>query len=334
MNATSYAPGTTGGNREWLEDRLTILEPEETPFVSMVAKDNEAKAVLWETVADSLRAPRTTGSREGDSGTRGGNKAKNRARFGAYLQRFHDSFGATDVQQAISEKGGTAGVSNEYVNDKSKCLREVKRDIEATICSNNECQGGSDDEMKLRGAFKWLAGTGQSPTVPTAFQVPAAQRPTSVTALQETTHINAVLKSLNAQGSKPSQFEFICGNNYTEDFDEFTRTGDAGTTKTRYTVDNSSEAITIGMMVRVFRSSFGTVVQHNSQFVNIDSSGVGNAAAGLMLNMEHWHMSFLEALHAVDDTEDAGGKTGYVKAIGGLFCRMPKGSGFIAGTLA
>jgi hypothetical protein len=32
------------------------------------------------------------------------------------------------------------------------------------------------------------------------------------------------------------------------------------------------------------------------------------------------------------DSGGASGRTGFVKAIGGLFCRMPKGNGFIYNT--
>jgi hypothetical protein len=48
--------------------------------------------------------------------------------------------------------------------------------------------------------------------------------------------------------------------------------------------------------------------------------------------MQYWKMCFLERLHAADDPEDAGGQTGYVKAIGGLFCTMPRGNAFIYNT--
>ena len=74
MNATSYGlPGTTGGNREDLRGPLTILEPEETPFISATKKGPAPKSTLVEHGADRLRKPRLTGTREGASGPKGGN---------------------------------------------------------------------------------------------------------------------------------------------------------------------------------------------------------------------------------------------------------------------
>lgn len=327
MNANSYqSPGTTGGNREWLDGTLTILEPEDTPFTSMVTKDNDAKATLHEVVSDRLRAPRITGTREGESGMKGSNKALKRQRFGAYLHRFFDTFGVTDVQQAISEAGGNAVTDNEFADAKTKCLREMKRDIEATCLANQDTQGGSDDEMQLRGAFKWLSAT-QTPQIPTDFLVPSAQRPTGVATLTEA-NVNTVLKSLKGQGGKRT-YAFIAGSDYVEDIDFFTRTGDGGTTATRYKVEENGKSREISIMVKVFETSFGRLEIHASDFVNVDSTGTGDGDSGLILHMPLWKMSFLERLHAVDDEEDAGGMSGYCKAIGGLFCKMPRGNATI-----
>ena len=45
--------------------------------------------------------------------------------------------------------------------------------------------------------------------------------------------------------------------------------------------------------------------------------------------MRLWELSFLESLHSVDDENDASGESGFVKAIGGLFCKAPYGNAFI-----
>jgi hypothetical protein len=325
MNANSYqSPGTTGGNKEWLDETLTILEPEETPFTSMVGKDSSARGTFHEVVSDRLRAPRTTGTREGDSGTKGGNKAVKRQRFGAYLHRFFDTYGVTDVQQLVSQAGGNAVTDDEYSDAKAKSIRELKRDMEATLCSSIDTQGGSDDVMQLRGAFKWLAAT-QTPQIPSDFLVPAAQRPTGVSGLTES-NVNTILKSLKATVGGGRTYQFIAGNDYIEDIDLFTRTGDSGATSTRYKVEESGGSRDITMMVKVFQTSFARLEVHPSDFVNIDSAGAGDVDSGLILNMSLWKLSFLERLHAVDDEEDAGGMSGYVKAIGGLFCKMPRGN--------
>lgn len=331
MNANSYdSPSSAGGNTvEWIDGVLTILEPEQTPFASMVRKDSDAKATFHQVGADTLRPARTAGTREGSSGSGSSNKAVKRAMFGAYLHRWLDTYGVTDVQQAVSKAGGNHFVDDEYANAKAKALREMKRDMEATFLSDIETQGGTDDEMKLRGAFTWLAST-QTPAIPSDFINPAAQRLTGVADLKEygANSINSVLKSLATKGGS-GEYHLFGGVDYIEDIDAFTRTGDGGTTVNRYRVEENGQARTITMMVKVFQTSHGRVVVHPDNFLRIDSSGVGDTDSCLILDMDHWKVSFLERLHSKDDPEDAAGMTGFVKAIGGLFCKMPKGSAYI-----
>jgi len=155
MNATSYtSPGVHDVNRESLADELTLLEPERTPFTAMISKNNDATATFHEVVADKLDVPNMAGTREGDSGPKGGDKTTKMARFGSYLHRWFRSFGVTDVQEAIAKRGGTAGVSGSiYAYQKLKALREVKRDIEASCLGFQDTQGGSDTAMRTRGVF-------------------------------------------------------------------------------------------------------------------------------------------------------------------------------------
>jgi hypothetical protein len=312
---------------------LTILEPEETPFTSTIKKGPAPKSTLVEKGADRLRKPRTSGTREGASGAKGGNKALKRARFGSYLHRWLEPFGVTDVQQLISENGGNAFTADEYGTSKAKTVREIKRDIEATNCGGQDGQGGSDDEMKSRGFFKWLAAT-QTPQIPDDFLCPATQRLTGQANLVESgaNSLNGVLKAIKSRvGGRPT-LDGICGNDYQENADIFTRTGPEST-YSRYRVSESADRHEITLMVKVFSSSFARVNLIPSEFVNIDAAGDGNPKAIMLVNRPLWELLFLDELHAKDGDEDAGGQDGYVKAIGGLFCSEPRGNGFIVNTL-
>jgi hypothetical protein len=321
----------TGTNREWLANELTILEPEKTPFTAMISKNTDAKGTFHEVIADRLRAARITGSREGDSGPKGGNKNTSRARFGSYLHRWFDQFGVSDVEEAVSKAGGLAGSSDLYAENKMKSVRECKRDIEATCLSAQDTQGGSEEAMRTRGAFKWIAAS-QTPTVPSDYRPPSAQIVSSITALLEST-LTGVLTSLSDQYGGSEQYEMFAGNTYCEDVDLFTIQDTAGGSAQRYYVNTAQEGQTISLIVSIYQTSLGRVAIHNDKFVNVTSAGVGNGDAAVIVNPEHWFLSMLENLHAVDDETDAGGQSGYVKAIGGLFCKMPRGQAVIYGSL-
>ncbi len=330
MNATSYAPGTTGGQKEWLDGMLTTLEPEATPFTSSLKKNYDAKGVYHETVADKLDGRKIMGSREGDSGPKGGNKASNRERFGSYLGRYVKSFGVTDVQQAVSQSGGVNGVDDEYARSKAKSITELKLDLEAAALSAVDGQSGGANEMRMRGAFKWLSNS-QSPAVPANFQAPAAQRLTGVATLVESgsNSVNSVLQSLFTSCGVRKTYDVYCGVTYLGHFANFTRTGPETTTATRVVYDGES-AKKIRLNVEVFDTPFGVLNLQPSLWLRATDDGqTGDATAMLIVDREFWSLDFLEALHAADDAADAGGMTGYVKAIGGLFCRMPKGNAFV-----
>ena len=82
--ATSY---NVAGNREQILDVLTILEPEETPVVSM-AKKLPASATFVEWQVDNLSAPAFGGVGEGEDVTSFSNKVINRVKLGNYVQKF------------------------------------------------------------------------------------------------------------------------------------------------------------------------------------------------------------------------------------------------------
>lgn len=346
--ANTYStPSTQGGNREDLRNVLTILEPEETPFTSLCEKADAPKSTYPEVLADTLRKPRTTGTREGQDAGKGNNKAKDRQRFGSYLHRVMDEFGVTDVQQLISKSGGVAAVSDEYAEAKAKTIREMKRDIEAINCGDQEMQGGSDDEMRTRGANKWIQAAAQA-----VQPVPANFRPTGgdpdstqsviktgvtgVDVLTESTLVN-ILKNLSKVHGGKREYQCIAGDNICQTVDNFTRIVGESLAATnapgrhavtrQYTQSVDSHKITLN--VTLYDSTFGRLHLIPTQFNKIDANGDGDANVAYILHMNLWQMMFLEHLHAVDQEENAGGMSGYAKAIFNLICKNPKGNGKI-----
>lgn len=326
MNASSYVPGTTGGNREeFIKDPLTLLEPEDTPFVSQLRKTS-ISTTYPEALGDRMRAARVTGSREGFSGPKGGNKATKRARFGVYPHRWFDTFSVTDVQQAITRKGGNAATDDEYGYAAAKCLREVKRDIEATACSHQECQGGSDDDMRTRGAFQWLEQS-QTPSVPSDFLPDDTNATITGQAALTEALINQMLKSVKGVHGGSRSYSLFAGNDYVEDLDFLTKTG--GDANERIHVNTPMGDHELQFILRAFETSFGRCLIYPTEFLRCDKVSTGDPDAALLLSMDLWEFGELEGLAEHADEEDAGGQSGYVKAIGALLCRSPRGNASI-----
>ena len=347
MNADSYSsPSIIGGNREDLRDILTILEPEETPFTSTVSKGDGPSATFIEVLADTLRKPRISGTREGQDAGKGNNKVSKRTRFGSYVHRVQDEFGVTDVQQAVSKRGGTAAVDNEYGNSKAKALREVKRDIEAVCCGSQEMQGGSDADMQTRGLFTWIQDTAQTlNAVPADFRPPAVRALAgwaennvgAATILSGVTQVGdmtepmfvAILRNLQKIHGGKQEYTVLSGDAITQTVDNFTRVN-TSTTNARYQVQQDAASHEITLSVSVFDSTFGRANIVPTQFNNVSAStGLGDANVAYVLKMNLWQMMFLENLHSVDQEENAGGMSGYVKAMFALIGLNPKGNGKI-----
>lgn len=333
MNASAYNPGTTGGRREDLRNVLTILEPQETPFVSRAKKGAAPKSTLIETLGDTLRKPKRTGTKEGTDADRGGNKAGNRGRFGVYIHRSLESYGVTDVQQIISERGGQAGVDDEFGKAKSKTLLEMKRDMEAICLGDQEDAGGtSESDMTTRGAFKWIqTGAQTSNPVPALFRsvTNAIVSGKSFAGTKFTEDdLNGVLKALRkVYGGKRTYF-CLGGANAIDTVDHFTRI-DVGS-NARYRVQEMADDHEITMMVNVFESSFGRCEFMTDDFIKTSSTtGDADDEAFLILNMDLWHIDMFDDLHAVDDPETAGGQSGWAKMMFANMCDSPRGNGKI-----
>jgi hypothetical protein len=324
-SANSYAsPSTDGGNRENLTDILTILEPEQTPVVSAIRKGPGPRGTFTEVLADELDKPQIGGQPEGKDITSFSNKATKRQRFGNYIQIQSRDFGVTDVQQLVD----TAAVSDEYQYAKMKTLREMKRDIEATICSDNERQSGNGtDQWKTRGLFRWLRGTANSAPsdIPVEYRTPAAQD-TSATITE--TVLNNVLQSLFETHSAKNSYMGVFSPNVVEKIDLFTRIEGTGG-RERYTVNDNAATKTINLEVKVFNSSFGRLNVLPSVFLNWNGDAANPDSfdddAGLILDQKLLELQYMSPLTVHNMDDEGGGKRGYAKTIYSLCCKNPKG---------
>lgn len=339
MDANSYDnPGNSGGNLESVMENLSILEPEGTPFTSMVKK-TRARATFPECVADTLRKPRVGGSREGQNASGGNNKAKERKRFGTWVGRVFDEFGVTDVQQDVTTAGGNAVTDSEYGSAKAKCLREIKRDVCAMSLSNVETQGGDENEMRPRGAFKWLSVTAQTVhAVPATFRPVAAQIQTGVgtsVPLFTEPELVAQCKAIKQVYGQKVELDLMGGDDVVHTIDAFSRLqGDGSTYQTdKPVIEMDGKKRKVVLMVQIFDCSFARLSVMPNQFLRFAATSEdGETNAGLLLNMKLWEQQYLEELMAKDEEDHGGGETGWIRGKFANMCLNPKGNGAIYNT--
>jgi len=159
-------PGSGVSNREDLTDVLTILAPEETPVLSSASKQ-KASATFVEWTVDALSAPSTTGIREGADVSTFTDQFSGRAKIGNYIQKFRRDYQVSDLQEAVDSVGPA-----KLAQAEAKAIRELKRDIEATLCGTQDLaqENGTDTAYALRGLGSWISSDAQaSNPVPAAL---------------------------------------------------------------------------------------------------------------------------------------------------------------------
>lgn len=325
MFSNSYNDTNTGSavsNREELLDDLTILAPEETPVLSLANK-TKAQSVYTEWTMDKLRDPRTSGVAEGADVTSFTDQHAERARVGNYQQMFRDDYMVSKVQQAVSSVG-PADIANAEV----KATRQVKRDIEATLCSTNDrsAEDGAGTVYKLRALGDWIDSAGPS-DVPSAYRTPAASIHGSGTFTE--TVLNNLITSIYRETGNSGQLTLVADTELRRKISDFARLDPDGSgpdTSIRNVNYNGNEA-EIAVSVEVYRSHHGKVTIIN---MNPDCApDTTNKDTGYLINPEYYGISELIPMGTQRLEDQGGGPRGLVDCMLTLTIKHPGAHGKI-----
>jgi len=319
--------GSAVSNREDLTDVLSILAPEETPILSSLNKQ-KANATFVEWTVDSLSDPVTAGIREGaDVGTFT-DKFAGRARLGNYVQKFRRDFQVSDLQEAVDSVGPA-----KIAQAEAKSIRELKRDIEATLASANDraVEDGSSTAYALRGLGDWLDSAGPS-DVPAGFRTPAASIYTEAEAA--TTEfgeeaLNDIITSIFEQTGSTNDLMLIADTGLRRVIADFARTsGDSDNSVRNVNYDGGSGQITL--RVDMYESDHGMVSIVNGNPSCMPNFG-GNTSnsSGYLINPEYAGIHELIALGSTRLPNQGGGERGYVDCALTLGVYHPQAHGLI-----
>jgi hypothetical protein len=312
-------PGPAVSNREQLLDVLTILAPEETPITSSANKI-KATSTFVEWTVDSLSSPVTTGVAEGADVTTFTDKFAGRARLGNYVQKFRRDFMVSDIQNAVSSVG-PAGIAAA----EAKAVRELKRDIEATICSSNDrsVEDGAGAVYGMRSLGKWI-DTAPGSDVPAAYRTPAGNIHSSGT-FNETAFNNLITSMFRVTGYV-NNVTLFADTALRRTVSDFTRLSGS----TDYTVRNVNMpdgATGIHLSVELYQSDHGIVSIVN---MNPDCApDTTNKDTGFLINPDYINIAELIPLGSTRLPNLGGGERGYVDATLSLVVKHPGAHGKI-----
>mgnify|MGYP003124956104 CR=1 FL=1 len=306
--------GSAVSNREDLTDVLTILAPEETPALSSANKQ-KATSTFVEWTIDGLATPSTAGVSEGADITSFTDQFASRARIGNYIQKFRRDYMVSDLQDAVDSVGPAKVAQAE-----AKAIRELKRDIEATILSDNELQSETGAvPYKLRGLGQFIessADTGSAgvPTnIPTEYLTPADSIDATGASITES-NFNDLIRSIYTENGEANSLTLIADTKLRQQISNYARFGvssvEASTNVGVRNVNMQSGDTTIKLSVEVYQSDFGIVTIVNS---NPDCSPAGATAdRGYLVNPDFYGIHELIPMGSSRLPNMGGGERGFV----------------------
>ena len=325
--------GSAVSNREDLTDVLTILAPEETPILSGASK-KKASATNTEWTVDTLSAPVTTGIEEGVDVTTFTDQFAGRARMGNFTQKFRRDYRVSELQDSVDSVGPA-----KIAQAEAKAIREIKRDIEATLCSQNvKDQAAVGTPYKMNGLAAYIdaapaAGVG----VPAGFETPVAsvysQAQDTATPFNESA-FNDLISSIFDVNGVSNGLTLVANTGLRRTISDFARlAGVSGTAADSVrTVNYDGGSADIKLSVELYQSDHGIVSIVNGNPVCMPKFGAAaNKGSGFLVNPEYYGVHELIPMGTSRLPNLGGGERGIVDCALTLGVYHPQAHGIIRG---
>jgi hypothetical protein len=278
--ANTFLTFSAIGNREDLSDTIYNISPIEVPFQSMIAK-TKATATFHEWQTDALAAAAANAQLQGDDVTFAA--VTPTVRLGNRTQVLRKEVIIAGTQEAVNK----AGRKSEMVYQLQKKSKELKRDLEFVLCSNQApVTGNSTTAPQMRPLCGWYAtndsrGSGGADGTTSAAATDGTQRTFTETLLQD------VMQNCWAAGGNPTMA--LMGPKQKRVASAFT----GGATKF-----DKSEDKTLFAVVDVYVSDFGQLKFIPSRFVRGASTAADREVH--VLDTEYWALATLRPVQTVD----------------------------------
>ena len=331
------------GIRQDLSDLIAVVDAKTCPVVSMAKKGSEPINPLTQWQADAYGTPSLSGvlSNADVSDANYEDQAANRVLLSARIQKFRRVPSVDDLANSVSEVAGI-GKKREMARAVTKSLEMLKRDMEATFCSNQESREQSGANAYLtRGLGRWIQNGAQSDLpVNSAYRTPSASVVTTAPSALTETAVQGLLQSIFLQTGKVQSYSLVCGPALKRAFTGFTRTQFASTNvgSSIRTLTQSAESNKITSTIDIFEGDFGSLELIPSLFMAADATGATatdeQLGRGYVLDMDMVELRYNRKPRYQELEDRGGGARGIVDAICALCVKSPLALGKFAPTAA
>jgi len=318
------------GKREDLADYITLVDAKDTPVTSMIPKGNKPGNTLLQFQADNMPSAVTTGSVDGVDVSSYQNLNEGRKVLTNYIQVFQRAIRVSPLAVDVSI---VAGLRDELAGMVAKGIKTLKRDMEATVCSDNAAQvdAGGTTPYLTKALGKWTTNESQTGVVcpiDDLYLIPTTSVNTTVTGSFTETDAQGVLTSIYSQTGQMKTYDTVVGPTLKRAFSNLLYTATAsGTTQYQSirTLQRDAFSDTISSSVDLFEGDFGSLRLHPTLFNP-------NAFRGYVLDMDLLELRYTNLPEVTELPNAGGGPARLIKAVAGLVCKNPLGLGKFAAT--
>lgn len=298
------------GNREDLSDMIYDISPVDTPFMSNV-KRGKATSVKHEWQTDALDSATSANSviEGADAVT---DTATPTVRLANYTQISSKVPRVTGTQDAVNSAGRRKELSYQI----AKRGRELKRDIEKTLCKKTAGTVGSrTTAQSLAGIGAWLwtneITTATGSTVVVTSGMPTTDPVDSTAATLTEANLKACIKACWEQGGEPNMV--LVGGHNKQLISAF------GGIATQYRDNPQVGPATIIGAADIYVSDFGTVNIVPSRFTALDNCYV--------LDSSTWSVDYLRPIKQTNLAKTGDSERRQLLAEYTLKCESPAANG-------
>jgi hypothetical protein len=306
------------------------VDAKNTPISSSVAKTGAdiSNPAVYSYLADGYNAPSTDGVVDSADVSEFSDATANRVLLSARAQKLRRTVRVSDFQANLADVAAI-GRKKEFARATAKALTELKRDIEATISSDNESVEGSGSvAYKTRGLGSWISSSAQ-----TDLPVPASQRTpsasitnTATTALTES-NLQNVLQSIYEQTGSQDRLILCAGPGLKKAITNFTRFT-VNSTSNVFNLRQTAQAAGSDKLVSnisFYEGDFSTVEIVTSLFLAANAStDAEKYARGYVMSPDHLMLRYGRRPRFQELEDQGGGPRGLVDAIVSLAVMSPK----------
>jgi hypothetical protein len=328
------------GTREDLLDVITVVDAKNTPISSTIARSGPdiTNPGIYSYQADGYATPSTDGVLSNSDVSSYSDEAVNRVLLSARAQKFRRAFSTDDFAANVATVAGV-GKKREFARATATALVELKRDVEATIGSDNDSAAqntATPQAFKTRGLGKWIQNAAQ-----TDLEVASAQRtPTAsinsatTTASLSESDLQAVLQSIYQESGTSDRLYLVCGPSLKRAITNFTRytvNTTSGFANMRQT-PTSGESNKLVANISLYEGDFSTVEIVPSLLLAQGSADAVKFARGYVVNSDHLMLRYGRKPRFDELPDMGGGPRGLVDCIVSLACLTPRAMGKFSAT--